>query len=621
MITIYEEKGTMHLCYDGENCRHVSVEEFFKTELPPLTTFKTDVFIHNLSFWGPAICLYLHKGGYNDLSEQKFEDMKLKLGDKEFSYVCSRSNGSFYNIQAGQCKFYEFLNLCSIEDDQLVETFGGTMEVAMHRCVCTIRSFGTRASTISSAAFAVWKNTFKRSTFEQLFVSEECFGDGKSELITREAYYGGLSYIKKGIEGKEFLDGVVADCNSLYPFVMSTKSFPIGKGTYHAGELPEFVAKSNYMTYFVKFRASFDVKPGHMPFLRCRGDEYHNPEEVLETSDIISGGNRYGWYEEVDEDTGEIFRKRVMVELTLYKADFELMFEQYDVHEIEFIGYVTYGVNAEVFRPYIMGMYELKKNAKTRGEKRIAKMFMNALSGRMGIKIERENVIFDEKSYNVMERCSIYGEKQRGKKTDHFMGDYVRDYAGKTVVGTVSGGSYPHIAAAITAEARAYMVRKIQKNWKHFLYTDTDSIHADCAEKLLTGLKFSDEMGDFKIEHTFERAVYYKQKVYVLYNDRVSGKRVYVTTAGLPTEQKELLEQVMDYRMYGDLSKLQQPAGIDNWIWNHFIDEVTAGGVTHGGVRAYDKHVTVHIPRVVKKWTSYYPPKYIYHIERKVVDF
>lgn len=617
MLTIYEYKGTIDICYDNENMKHVSVEEFFGKELLKLTQQKQSIFVHNLSFWGPVICLTLHKAGFGDVAEEKFEDSKRAIGENEFSYVCSRSNGSFYNIKAGKCTFYEFLNLCSINDSDLMETFGGCMAQAMHRCVVQVQSFGTRASTISSAAFAVWKNGFPRNGFDNLFVSEEVFGD---DFCTRDAYYGGLSYIKPGAELVDHKNGCVADCNSLYPFVMSTRPFPVGKGRYGKGEIPAYIRKSSCQTFFVRFRAAFDVKPGHMPFLRCRGDEYHNPEEVLETSDIISGGNRYSYVEYVDEETGEVTNKRIMITLTLYRADFELMFEQYDIHEIEYLDYVVYGQSTDVFKNYIAGFYEMKKNAKSKGERRIAKMFQNALSGRMGIKIERENVIFDDKSYDAMERHTVYSEKQRGKHTNHFMGDYIRDYAGGTVTGVVSGGSYPHIAAAITAEARAYMVPIIQQNWRIFDYTDTDSLHVDTLPEFIKGIKLSDEMGDFKIEHTFEKAVYYKSKVYVLYGDRITGKRVSVTTAGLPTEQKEILEQIMDYRMYGDISKIKQPECVDDYIWNHMIKEVTAGGETEYGLRKYDKHITVHIPRVVKKWTSYYPPKYIDSIERRAID-
>lgn len=616
MLTIYENKEVFDICYDNENIRHIGMEEFFSKELFHLAEMKQEIYIHNLSFWGPAICLALHNAGYEDIAET----MPKNVGEKKFSYTCSRSNGAFYNIRIHECKMFEFLNLCSIEDDQLMETFGGTPSVAMHRCVEMIKSFGTKASTISSAAFAVWKNGFSRWNFNTIFDATEEFGD---DFRTRDAYFGGLSYVKPGCEGKRKNSGVVADCNSLYPFVMSNCAFPVGRGNYSKGEPSDSLRSSDYLTYFVRFRAAFTVKPGHMPFLRSKGDEYHNPEEILETSDFIMDGHRYSHIDMVDEETGEVETKRIMVEMTLYKADFELMFEQYDVHKIEYIDYVYYGTNDSIFKDYISRFYEMKKNAKTKGEKRVAKMFMNALSGRMGIKTERENVIFDEKSYAAMNRKTVYGEKQRGKYTNHFMGDCLRDYAGGTVAGTVAGGSFPHIAAAITSEARAYMVRKIQSNWKYFLYTDTDSIHAECSQNKLIGVTFSDEMGDFKIEHTFDMAIYYKSKVYVLYGDRITKKRVYITSAGMPTEVKEVLEQCMDYRMYGGnpAAKIVKPSKeIDNYIWNHFLNEVISGGATYAGGRVFSEAITVHIPRVTKKWLSYSPAKYINHVERVALD-
>lgn len=613
MLTIFEHDGIMDVCADNENMTHFTVEEFFSKKLPELVNLKTDIFVHNLTFWGPVFILNLHKMGFTDLSRECCEDPKTKVEAGTFSYTVSDDNGAFYSIKAGVCKIFEFLNLCALSDDDLRETFGDCMAVSMHRCVNQIRGLGTRATTISSAAFLLWKNTFNRFDFSRLFVEKDIYDNGFS---VREAYFGGLCYIKPGIAGRKLGAGAVYDCNSLYPFVMKNCSFPVGEGRYVKGDLPEWLRKSTGTTFFVRFKAVFKLKKDHMPFLRTHGDDLHYPDELLETSDYVDDhGNLYKYVQTVDEETGEIINKRISVTLTLYRADFELMFEQYDVEEIEYIDYVYYAAGSGIFDQHINRFYEMKKNAQTAGERRIAKLIQNALSGRMAIKTERWNVLFDEKSWEKMESHNLHslGERQRGKKTDHYMGDCLSDYAGGMAKGEIRSGSFPHIGAAITSEARAYMVRKIQKNWRGFRYTDTDSIHT--SEKIVD-MNLSDELGDFKVEHMYENAVYYKQKVYTMFDDSKTGKLVHVTFAGLPGNAQRLLEQVYEYRIYRtDIRKIEKPDGVDNMTWKRFIKQVK--DVAWNGM---DEEIKVDLPIRQRRWVSYSPARYEWFTKTMPID-
>lgn len=611
-MTVYEENGRVDICYDNENIEHMSVQEFLDTGMTHLLELKTDIFIYNLSFWGLAIIYRLRELGYEDITEAGLVDGR-KCEDNEFSYVCSRENGSFYTIRAGKkTRFYEFLNLCSIETKDLVETFGEpntSVALAMHRCVLSVRGMGTRAATISSAAYAVWKKCYDRYDFNAFFKTP----DPECPINVRDAYFGGLSYLKRGIERRETPKGGVVDCNSLYPFVMSTRRMPTGAGHYEKGEPSYVVKNSRSTTYFVHFRATFDIKPGKMPFVKSKVDKYHWADEVLETSDICDrDGNRFSYYEDVDTETGEIIRKRITCELVLYKADFELFFEQYDVHEIEYIDYVWYNTS-KIFDKYVTKFYEMKKNAKTKGERRIAKMFQNALSGRMALKTERQSILFTEKSYDMMARYRGDIRTQRGKKTNHYMGESVMDYSGQVIDVEMDSETFPQIGAAITSEARAYMVRKIQANWRRFLYTDTDSIHFFGTLEDLVDITISDELGDFKVEHTFDRAVYFKSKTYILYNDSISRKPVYITMAGLPDEVKEILEKAIECtRVYSILPEnyIKFDKRVPKYLQKRFFNQI--------GTFPSTGHI--EIPREIKKWNSYSPAKIYYTTEMVPID-
>ena len=67
------------------------------------------------------------------------------------------------------------------------------------------------------------------------------------------------------------------------------------------------------------------------------------------------------------------------------------------------------------------------------------------------------------------------------------------------------------IAAAITAGARAYMSYFKNMEGYTLYYSDTDSVVLD---KPLPDEYVGDELGQFKLEHIFDEAVYLAPKMY-----------------------------------------------------------------------------------------------------------
>lgn len=550
MLTIFFDKedkrrfdDVLQICYDNEGIKKITIKDFFEKELDHLIDIGEEIYIPNLSFWAMLIIKKFQEKGLVDMTKSILEsegDVKLEKGC--FSYILSADNGVFYSIQADKgdrkLKFYEFKNLVAVDINQLMEEFGGSEVVAMHRAIMSIRGLGTRCSTISSAAYALWKRDYGRADFRKLFKEK----DPESEKLMRDAYHGGLCFLN-GSYGDKIENGLVLDINSLYAYVMKSCRFPTGSPHHGYGEVPEF-AKLGNTTYYVRFRCSFKVKKDHIPFARTRCDKRHWIQEKLSDSYYRDlDGVIYDKYEEVDEDTGEIFVKPLTVTLCMYKPEYELFKDFYDIENLEELEYVWYYTSAGVFDRYVDRFYDMKKNAKTKGERRLAKMFLNALTGRMAYKIERQSAIVNERSIEMLCNPKNRKEKVKGRKATDYVGDSIYDYFADTIDVTTNGCSHIEIGAAITSEAMCYLLRKAQANYKFFKYTDTDSLHLSCGLKDLKDIEISDELGAFKVEHEIKSGIYYKEKVNFIKDKNYSCN---LTFAGLPKDCQRVIELIFE---------------------------------------------------------------------------
>ena len=351
---------------------------------------------------------------------------------------------------------------------------------------------------------------------------------------------------------------------------MKNSYFAVGKENYKKGNLPDSIRYGKDIPYYVHFMARFELKPDHIPFLRTRCDKIHSQLEILETSAYYDGdGNRFDVYdapgEEFVDEWGEIHPdcKPFMVELCLYRDEFELFFEQYDVFDIEYIDYVWWYGRKGLFTEYVDEFYEMKKNAKGKAERRIAKIFLNALSGRLSLIKEHENMYLCSDVENMLNN---YGTFDYSNKNMSSYGKYSNGFAGETVSSFIKGSNnsvsrsktHIQIGAAITSMAMCYIVKYAQKFYDKFLYTDTDSLHL-CAWAYQLNpedIKIGTELGEFKVEHIFRDAVYHKPKIYTFMEmsevapEPVRYKLNYckgfrVTWAGMPEECQKVLEKFL----------------------------------------------------------------------------
>lgn len=629
MMTIIEKDGWVRWCGKEEVTGEMPTKDFFTGSF--LATINdTTVFVYDFQDIAMFFIKALLEAGYADATETELSYAgNHKLDRGTFKYVLSDTNNAFYSVSYRVndkvVNLYEFKNLVSSDIKDVVRDFEGSECVAMYRACIEMRSYAPKSTTASSCGYSYWKKKYTRKQFEALFV--EC--SEKAEKICRNAYHGGLCYMSDKCNTTMTGKGIVLDANSLYSFVMKNSYFAMGKENYGEGEIPKGISEGKN-PYYIHFRARFNLKKDHVPFLRTRCDKRHWQMEILESSDYIdSYGNHYQAYnapgEEWVDEWGEIHfdQKPFMVELCLYRDEYELMFEQYDVYDIEYIDHVWWRGYDNVFTEYVDEFYEMKKNAGNRkARRRIAKIIQNALSGRMSLKKVRESAFLKGDIIDEMNKYNSFDyinrrRSQHGKYTDEeCLESGVMSLKNGCIKTTSKSMSHIQIGAAITSIAMCYIVRKAQANYDRFLYTDTDSLHLLGTLEDVKDVEISEELGQFKIEHRFVYAKYYKQKVYTLMevDERGNDLGACVTWAGMPEDCQKILEAFLTeeyiYTTYTRdiadevsqvLRKKARPEGISDYDWDHCI----GGWITKEAKDNLHKLELPHVRKVVKSYKDY----------------
>lgn len=334
----------------------------------------------------------------------------------------------------------------------------------------------------------------------------------------RKSYKGGWCYLRKGCSGVTVYNGTTADVNSLYPSMMHSMSgnyYPVGNPNFWAGDYIPSDATIENRYYFLHIRTGFELKPGKLPCIQIKNSAMYKPNEWLENS-LIDGK-----YREIPGPDGMIDST---VDLYVTMSDWELIKEQYDLWDTEIIGGCWFRAKIGIFDDYIDKFAKIKKEAKDKCTRTIAKLFLNNLYGKMAMSTDS--------SFKFAEPCD-----------DSFVFHDI--HANDKRPGYIPCGS------AITSYARCFTIRAAQSNYygknkPGFRYADTDSIHCDIPPEKIVGIKVHDK--DFccwKLESCWDSAVFVRQKTYiehVTYNDLVTVDPYYdIKACGMPAKSKSLL--------------------------------------------------------------------------------
>lgn len=297
-------------------------------------------------------------------------------------------------------------------------------------------------------------------------------------------YKGGFTAANPLFAGKEVGAGASYDVNSLYPSVMACahgEQLPYGEPEAYEGA---YVEDPEYPLYIQFLNVDITVKPGHIPCIQLKGtSRFCDTEYIRDTEGPVP--------------------------MCLTSVDLELMLEQYDVHDIEYLHGLKFRASQDLFRGYVEKWSEVKKQATldgNEGMRTIAKLQLNSLYGKLA-----SNPVKQSRRPLLDPETGIVGYPLLPE--EHAEAQYLP------------------AAAFITSYARAFTIRASQANYHRWLYSDTDSCYLLGTEPPAGIVEDPVELGAWKREHEFTRFKALRAKTYVF----EEAGELHVTCAGMPS--------------------------------------------------------------------------------------
>lgn len=488
-----------NLRFDGSyivNCLLKRKYELVKTRKDVQKTKQFTVFIDDQGAWYSI-----------DLRDKKRRMIhiydsfkKIPLGVQEIgdSYKCGKKGIIDYNL-----KDYNYnptiddVNYC-INDCQIVY-------FALKRHL----EFGYDKITLGSDCMQFYKKTLGGSVnFKRWFPNLDYYPSfwGKAPIpgvntideYCRRAYKGAWCYVNPDFEGKILGDGIVVDANSLYPYVLAYNDYPVFYPTYKVG-VPPFKADKKYI---FRCELMFELKKDGYPCII----EQNKGRFLTESTWLASSNGQY-------------------VEYTFTDVDFDIIKDNY-IYDIMYIDYLEFDSMCNMFTYYIEHFNAQKEAAAIDGDyglRQISKLFNNNLYGKFG---QNNSSAHKLPMLDEGEALSFVNADGEPRKT-----------------------MYVPVAAFCTAYARQFIISYAKKIGKRFAYADTDSLHF-VGKDIPPDIPIDPvKLGAFKVEYTFRRAKYLRQKVYIEDTpDENSNYKLRVTAAGLKKEIFYKNEKTGEYK-------------------------------------------------------------------------
>lgn len=275
-----------------------------------------------------------------------------------------------------------------------------------------------------------------------------------------DAYRGGLCICE---HENEIVDEniTVMDINSSYCYVLHSKSgnrYPVGQPAFSYKRLKD----DRDLWYIVDVDVRLDLKKDGINFLEI--SDFHSTHK-----------------------------------LKLTCTDLDLLYDNYNVYYMKEQSFLYFKTEIGLFDDYIDFWYNIKQTAE-RGSAlyRIAKLMLNNLHGRFGIKPYGDVYIYEDASLN------------------------------KSKVKNKIPTFYIPIGAACFSYARKKLIEAIKYNKIRFNYSDTDSMHIKGSVEDIKYIKIDDsELGAWKVEHICDRVLYLGKKRYIMHELKKDGRYDY----------------------------------------------------------------------------------------------
>lgn len=448
---------------------------------------KLKIWFHNLKFDGSFIAHFLLSNGYQYREDSKF------LNPNQFSALIS-DMGQWYtmkicfgnSVKTGTVVIVDSLKVLPFSVGEVARSFGlgetkGSIDYNLIRpigykptdeekeyqhndCLIMAKALkrmheeGMTKMTAGSNALSFFKKNTSKKYFEKWFPQIDC------DDFIRKSYKGGWVYANKKYVKKNIRKGIVLDVNSLYPSRLKYELLPYGTPIYYEGRYRE---DKDHPLYVTHFKCSFELKKNHLPTVQ------------------IKGSNRFFESEYLESSNGDI------VELWMTNVDFDLFQKHYNVKHLFFVDGYKFKAQKGMFDEYIDHWLDVKVDAEKRGDmamRTLAKLYLNSLYGK-------------------------FAKRPQGQSKHLYLEDNILKFR----LGEVEDQDalYIPIGTFTTAYARKYTIEAAQKNYKRFLYADTDSLHLK-GEEMPEGLEVDKyKLGAWKHESTFLRAKYLGAKCYI----------------------------------------------------------------------------------------------------------
>lgn len=299
-----------------------------------------------------------------------------------------------------------------------------------------------QAYTIASQALKVF----------QTFMKDDHDKCGKIvDHFVRGAYFGGRTEIFKPIHNtneklKEY------DINSMYPYVMKEKEYPVGKAI-----------------------ICFDRVPEKLGVYEC---EVQCPDSLyIPVLGVLLNG-KYCFPK--GKFTGRWTTSEI--DLAISKG-----------YKIKYLRGVYWPESKKIFSEYVDTLYEMRQQAqKGSVQDIVCKLLLNSLYGRFALNCKRENLVFE-----MTENSQIYESFEiEGKNVELFKNKVELD-----------SWTYSPWAVFVTSYARIHLYTYFDDS---VFYCDTDSIFTTSTKES------SRELGGLKFESEYESAVFLLPKTYSL---------------------------------------------------------------------------------------------------------
>ncbi len=342
-----------------------------------------------------------------------------------------------------------------------------------------------RYPTLSSLAFAIFRTHFLKSDKLIPKISGQIYKDIK------KAYTGGHVDVYR-LYSNEPVHSY--DVVSLYPNEMFYNEFPVGKVDYFKGNI-----LSNKLNY------TFDDLLKMKAFIKCDifVDRSIN-RPVFQTHVLLNNQMR------TICATGTFLNQWIYIPEMVKYQEFTNNLIRIVENSIK-EGYLF--ETKELFTGYIEPLFKLKNSVpKSNPKYRIAKLLLNSLYGRFGLKqivkiyqfinnFEIENFTIDKDIKDIIE---LIDTNKSVVITEKGMND------------DLNLDSSVSIAAAVTSYARIYMAPLLLDEDLDILYTDTDSFKTTNKITELERYKHLDhnKLGGLKYEDTLKESIFLSPKVY-----------------------------------------------------------------------------------------------------------